>query len=487
MQRLVPLWRTWTGIDLQERNRNVTRFPRLLLAGLSGGTGKTIVSLGLTRAWARAGTLVQPFKKGPDYIDATWLGLAARRPCTNLDPFFLSAEKLRSLFHARMEGHEVALIEGNRGLFDGKDEHGSCSSAELARQLDVPVVLAIDCTKMTRTVAAIIQGCTTFEPGLRLAGVICNRTAGERHRSILRRSIEEHTDVPVLGMLPKLGDNPIPERHMGLMSDQEYDPSSYGGHDQALDAIADMIEDSLDMDALWNAASTANDFPEPAPLWPVPSAEKNVRIGYVHDEALWFYYRENLEALERSGAELVRLSLLSDEIWPDIHGLYLGGGFPETLAERLSNNARVRMRVKEFSRQGMPIYAECGGFMYLCETLEFDGRTYPMAGVFPVSTAFSPRPQGLGYTEAEVVRDTPFHAAGTRVLGHEFHYSRCVGARPSGLDFALRMERGKGMLDGMDGLLSGNTFAGYNHIHALAVPEWATRFVAAAERFKGID
>lgn len=463
---------------------NVAKLPRLLVAGLSGGTGKTIVSLGLTRAWARAGKAVRPFKKGPDYIDATWLGLAARRFCTNLDPYFLSEERLRSLFYNRMKGADVGLIEGNRGLFDGKDEYGSCSSAELARQLDIPVVLAIDCTKMTRTVAAIILGCVNFEPGLRLGGVICNRTAGERHRSILRRSIEEHTDVPVLGMLPKIKDNPIPERHMGLMSDQEYDPSSYGGRDHALDAIADTVEQWLDMDALWQMAQNAPGFVEPGSLWATPAAEKCVRIGYVHDEALWFYYQENLEALERAGAELVRLSLLSDDPWPEIDGLYLGGGFPETMALRLANQSRTRVRVKDFSEAGMPIYAECGGFMYLCDTLEYEGSVYPMAGVFPVATSFCPRPQGLGYTEAEATLENPFYARGTTVRGHEFHYSRCVHSDSSDLRLALRMTRGNGMLEGRDGLVSENTFAGYNHIHALAVPEWAPRFVAAARAYK---
>ncbi len=462
----------------------VAKLPRLLLAGLSGGTGKTIVSLGVTRAWARSGKTVRPFKKGPDYIDATWLGLAARNFCTNLDPYFLSGGRLRSLMHERMQGCDVGVIEGNRGLFDGKDEQGSCSSAELARQLDTPVVLAIDCTKMTRTVAAIVQGCANFEPGLKLAGVICNRTAGERHRSILRRSIEEHTDVPVLGMLPKLTDNPIPERHMGLMSDQEYDPSSYGGHDQALDAIADIAEDWLDMGGLWEIACNATDFPEPAPLWADPPAEKTVRIGYVHDEALWFYYQENLEALERAGAELVRLSLLNDKPWPEIDGLYLGGGFPETMALRLATQSRTRIHVKDFSEAGMPIYAECGGFMYLCDTLEYDGSIYPMAGVFPVSTSFCARPQGLGYTEAEAVEETPFYARGARVLGHEFHYSRCVTAKAADLKLALSMKRGGGMLDGRDGLFNNNTFAGYNHIHALAMPDWAPRFVAAARKYQ---
>lgn len=461
----------------------MSSLPRIVVAGLSGGTGKTIVSLGLAHAWSRRGLDVRPFKKGPDYIDAAWLGHAAGKNCTNLDPYFLSPDTVRALFHVRAAECDMAVIEGNRGLFDGKDEHGSCSTSELARQLDAPVILAIDCTKMTRTVAAIVQGCTAFEPGLRLAGVICNRTAGERHRSVLRKSIETHTDIPVLGMLPKM-ENPIPERHMGLVPDQEYAAESYTGYAQALDSIAHVAEDWLDMDAIFAAGVAAPKLAPPSvSLWSTEPAPKGVRIGYVHDDAFWFYYQENLEALEHAGAELVRLSLLDDEPWPDIHGLYIGGGFPETWAARLAANTDKRAKVRELSRAGMPIYAECGGFMYLCEFLEYQGERYPMSGVFPVSTSFCVRPQGLGYTEATVAAENPFYAVGEKLCGHEFHYSRCVSDDPQGLSFALKMDRGKGMHDGRDGLIRDNTYAGYNHIHALAVPGWAPAFVQAAQRF----
>jgi len=460
--------------------------PRLVLAGLSGGTGKTIISLALTRGFSRAGKKVAPFKKGPDYIDAQWLGVAAGRSCSNLDPFFHSEEIIRSVFWHKSRGLDLSLVEGNRGLFDGKDEHGSCSTAELARILGAPVILAIDCTKMTRTVAAIVHGCTLFEPGLNLAGVVLNRTAGERHRSILRKSIEMHTDIPVLGMLPKITHNPIPERHMGLMSDQEYDGCDHGKGQKALDALADMASEWLDMDAILSIAESAPDFgADPGPLFSGEPVKKTVRIGYVHDAALWFYYPENLEALEHAGAELVRLSILSDEPWPEIDGLYLGGGFPEVFAERISGNKGVLAHIRGLSDSGMPIYAECGGFMVLCRYLEFEGTRYPMADVFPVGTGFCPKPQGLGYTEAEVVLENPFFPKGETILGHEFHYSSCLTDGADGLDFSLRMKRGVGMLNGMEGLMKNRTVAGYNHIHALAVPEWARRLVAAASSVEG--
>jgi cobyrinic acid a,c-diamide synthase len=458
-----------------------TEFPRLVLAGLSGGAGKTIVSLGLARAWADAGLRVKPFKKGPDYIDAAWLGLAARHPSTNLDPGLMERDPLAALFLEKAAGAAISLVEGNRGLFDGKDVTGSCSTAELARTLRAPVALVIDCTKMTRTVAAIVQGCASFEPDIALAGVILNRTAGERHRSLLRRAIEEYTDVTVLGALPKLKQNPIPERHMGLWSDRELD----GDSDAALGELGRTMADCLDLERLLDEARSAPVLPRPdVDIWPRPEPGPQPTIGYVHDAALWFYYPENLEALERAGARLVRLSLLDDAPWPELHGLYLGGGFPETLAERLAANQARREAVRGLVFAGLPVYAECGGFMYLCERLEYEGRSWPMAGVFPLETGFCERPQGLGYTEAEVREDTPFFAAGDIVRGHEFHYSRCV--RPGGaenLRFALRMLRGNGMLDGRDGLRSQRTHAGYNHIFALGTPQWAPNFVRAARAY----
>lgn len=465
-------------------NTHHTTFPRLVLAGLSGGAGKTIVSLGLARAWAESGLQMKPFKKGPDYIDAAWLGLAAKKYCTNLDPGLLDRDALIALFQEKATGADLSLIEGNRGLFDGKDVSGSCSTAELARTLRAPVALVLDCTKMTRTVAAIVQGCAGFEPDIALAGVILNRTAGERHRSMLRRAIEQYTDVTVLGALPKLSENPIPERHMGLWSDLEMD----GDSDAALGALGRVMADCLDLDRLLDEARSAPELEKPeVAIWPTPAfdtaTEERPTIGYVHDAALWFYYPENLEALERAGARLVRLSLLDDAAWPELHGLYLGGGFPETLAEQLAAKVDRRNEVRDLVRAGLPVYAECGGFMYLCERLEYEGKTWPMAGVFPLETGFCARPQGLGYTEAEVLEDTPFFQAGDVLSGHEFHYSRCVSPAGSELHFALRMLRGNGMLDGRDGLRVANTQAGYNHIFALGTPQWAPGFVRAARAY----
>jgi cobyrinic acid a,c-diamide synthase len=401
-------------------------------------------------------------------------------------------EQVRGLFHEKSAGCDISVIEGNRGLFDGKDLTGSCSTAELARRLQAPVILVLDATKMTRTAAAIVAGCTAFEPGLTLAGVICNRTAGERHRAILRQTIEHYTDVPVLGMLPKMPDNPIPERHMGLLSNREH-----AGHAAILDAVADFVAEGVDLPRLADLARSAPDMPPPqgdaVPVWPASrdggAPGGRPRIGVVRDAALWFYYPENLEALSRAGAELVFVSLLDAAPWPEIDGLYLGGGFPETMAASLAGNGAVRERVQAFSRAGMPIYAECGGFMYLCRELRVDGEIFPMAGVFPLATTLCPRPQGLGYCRAVVRRENPFHPVGFELPGHEFHYSRCLASlddvpAPDQDAFCLDMQRGAGMLHGLDGLLENATFAAYTHIHALGAPHWAVNFANAAARFR---
>ncbi len=447
------------------------------MAGLGGGSGKTIVSLGLARAYQEQGLAVQTFKKGPDYIDAKWLSLASRSDTTNLDPFLLSPDILANLFRFRAQGADLALLEGNRGLYDGKDVEGSCSSAELAKLLRCPVIVVADCTKVTRTMAAIILGLTAFDPHVDIRGVILNRTAGCRHQNILRDSIEKYTDVRVLGILPKLAANPIPERHMGLISDAEHDVDPFA-------AIAACLRDHADLDACLAIARSAPVLnAEPAALYPPPETGATVRIGVARDAALWFYYQENFEALRNAGAELVEFSLLADGVVPDVDAVYMGGGFPETLAAGLVENASMRDSVRTCVEQGMPIYAECGGLMYLSRELLYAGTAYPMAGVFPLTTKVFEKPQGHGYMSSRVETPNPFYACQTRLTGHEFHYSRCIDIE-NVASFVFRVERGQGMTKGHDGVLHRNCLAGYTHMHALGNPAWATNFVAAARIFQ---
>ena len=453
--------------------------PRLVISGLSGGSGKTLVSLGLSRLFQRRGLAVQACKKGPDYIDYAWLALAARRPAACLDPYFLDDESLLRQFCRVCTGRpaDIAVIEGNRGLFDGRDVEGTCSTAHVARLLHAPVVLTMNCAKMTRTAAAIVSGMAHFEPGLHLAGVILNNVAGERHGAMLRRAVERYTDIPVLGILPRLRKNPLPERHMGLSLN-----SADCGTDAVLDALADMVEEHTDADTFLSLAESAPALPpvpDEAPASPCPAASRP-RIGYVQDKAMWFYYEENLDALRDAGAELIRLDLFDEAPWPAVDGLYLGGGYPELFADEISTSSHLA-HIRELSLSGRPVYAECGGFMLLCRALMLDDGPHAMAGIFPPQPRFFRRPQGLGYVTARVVADNPFHPKGSFWKGHEFHYSRCEwpqGRKPA---CCLELSPGTGMYEEngihYDGLLARRTFASWTHLFAPAVPHWAKNFV----------
>ncbi|MBW1677114.1 MAG: cobyrinate a,c-diamide synthase [Deltaproteobacteria bacterium] len=475
--------------------------PRILIAALRGGSGKTIVSLGLIASWRKRGMAITPFKKGPDFIDAGWLALAAGQPCYNLDTFLMPADQIHLSFSHRTLASDIAVIEGNRGLYDGIDLEGSTSTSELAKLLKVPVILLIDCTKSTRTVAAMVSGCLQFDPEVNIAGVILNRVAGARHESILRKSVGHYCALPVLGAIPKIKAEAFPERHMGLVPTPEHTWA-----DESIEKAAEMAEHYLDLDRLLSIARQA---PPLIPTYKIPpnppksplappfekggrggfrgiSGEPPPRIGVVRDAAFQFYYPENLEALEAAGAEVVALSALADPGLPSLDGLYIGGGFPETHAQALAENKGFRHDVRRLAEKGLPIYAECGGLMYLGESLVLDGVTYPMAGVFPVVFGVSKRPEGHGYTVFEVEKPNPYFRPGTQVRGHEFHYSNVLSWGGKAEDLAFRMTRGIGFADKRDGLCYKNTLATYTHVHALGTPSWAEAMVEACALYQGL-
>ncbi len=424
-----------------------------------------------------------PFKKGPDYIDAGWLALAAGRPCFNLDTFLISTDRIVESFLFHAAAGDVALIEGNRGLYDGIDLEGSTSTGELAKLLQTPVVLALDATKTTRTLAAIVGGCRQFDPAVGIGGVILNRVAGARHESILRRSIEHHCGVPVLGALPKLGGDHFPERHMGLVPTAE--------HRWARDSVASaaaVARNHLDLDALWKLAAqvpalSVEASSEDRPKEPQPLDADAPTIGVIRDSAFQFYYPENIEALQRCGGRVVFFSPLTEAPFPDLDGLYIGGGFPETHARALADNESFRRRLKALADDGLPIYAECGGLMYLGEKLILKEGEFPMAGVLPIVYGFSLRPQGHGYTVFRVERENPFFAVGEQLRGHEFHYSKVVEFRAADEAMAFSMERGKGLVRGRDGIVYRNVLATYSHIHAAGTPQWAPALIRQARKF----
>lgn len=446
------------------------------------------------------GNTIAPFKKGPDYIDAGWLSLAADRLCYNLDTFLCSSDVVIRSFCTHIRPSDLAIIEGNRGLFDGIDLTGSTSTAELAKLMGVPVILCLDCTKSTRTVAATLLGCLHFDADVAIEGVVLNRVAGPRHERIVRNSIEHHCGVKVVGAIGKLRKKDFPERHMGLVPTHEHQWAQ-----NAVAAAAKVVEDSVDLDVI---ATIAREKIQPSKqidrikpikrtsppdhLEPVtghaPVASKStaatVQIGIVRDSAFQFYYPENLEALTEAGANLVYVSPLSADPLPKLDGLYIGGGFPETHVELLSKNVDFRDTIKALAEKGFPIYAECGGLMYLGDAIVLEGISYPMAGVLPLVCGFSKRPQGHGYTMLKVERENPYFTVGTVIKGHEFHYSKVSEWYGMAEDLVFSMERGTGFFQGRDGVGLKNVLALYTHIHALGTPEWAPAMVRHAVQWQ---
>ena len=470
-------------------------FPRILISALRGGAGKTIVSIGITAAWKEAGKQITPFKKGPDYIDAGWLSLAAGRPCYNLDTFLIKKPHIFQSFlsHSRKDG--ISVIEGNRGLYDGIDIHGSTSTAELAKLLKAPVVLCIDCTKSTRTMAAAVLGCLKFDPDVAIKGVILNRVAGPRHENVLRKNIEQYCNVPVLGAIPKLDWEKFPERHLGLVPTPE--------HGCAMDAVHDASKIAaryLDLKALAEISVNAGAFSASEIAQEKPPFKEHIQhprqsgisdtirsapvIGIIKDSAFQFYYPENIEALHAAGAETMMISPFTSNDIPPVDALYIGGGFPETHAQELANHVTFRIQLKDLAENGLPIYAECGGLMYLGEALVLDQGTFPMAGVIPVVFGFSKKPQGHGYTVVSVEHENPYYKIGSEIKGHEFHYSKVIKWRGTDKDLVFGMKRGSGFLNKRDGVCYKNVLATYTHIHALGTPLWAEALVRNAMAYK---
>ncbi|HMA67939.1 MAG TPA: cobyrinate a,c-diamide synthase [Desulfosalsimonadaceae bacterium] len=458
--------------------------PRILIAALRGGSGKTVISIGIIAALSQRQKTVAPFKKGPDYIDAGWLSMAAGRFCYNLDHFLASSADVYRAFYSRLaaERPEIAVIEGNRGLYDGLDAEGTTSTASLAKLIRTPVVLCLDCTKSTRTMAAVLLGCLHFDPGVAVRGVILNRVAGSRHERILRTSIEQHCGVPVLGAIPKLDPEDFPERHMGLIPTPEHTLVN-----RAIETAALTVSRHVDLDKLLQTAADAGPL-HPPPEVSKPAADRGgetarilrpVKIGIIRDSAFQFYYPDNLQALEEAGAELVFVSPVSDKALPEVDALYIGGGFPETHAAMLAENSGFRSSLKSAAEAGLPIYAECGGLMYLGESLVLE-ESYPMTGVLPIVFGFSQKPQGHGYTRVFVDRENPYYPVGTQLRGHEFHYSRVLEWKGTADDMVFAMQKGKGIVNRRDGICRKNVLATYTHVHALGIPQWARVLVQRA-------
>ena len=454
---------------------------RIFISATHKSSGKTTVSIGLCAALRAQGSIVQPFKKGPDYIDPLWLGAASGRACHNLDFNTMTPGEIIQTVQRYSLNTDIALIEANKGLYDGMALDGSDSNAAIAKLTRSPVVLVVDTRGMTRGIAPLLLGYQAFDRDINIAGIIFNRVGGARHAAKLRESVEYHTDINVLGAVQNNPEMEIEERHLGLM------PSNESGEAEAQIArIRDLVAEQVDLDLLRGIAATAEEGVCNTPLRSegrgvlhTPSSHSPLRIGICRDPAFGFYYPGDLEALQQAGAELVPVNTLTDTALPDIDGLFIGGGFPETHMQQLAANVAMRESIRTAIDNGLPTYAECGGLMYLSRSLVWNGQQAAMVGIIPGDAVMHPKPQGRGYVKLQETADMPWPGGNMThtINAHEFHYSRLENLTATG-KFAYRMQRGTGIDGQHDGWIYRHLLASYTHMRDTSQFHWAQRFVA---------
>ncbi|MCL6621188.1 MAG: cobyrinate a,c-diamide synthase [Syntrophobacterales bacterium] len=441
------------------------------------GVGKTTLTLGLIAAFRRRGLVVQPFKVGPDFIDPGHHTQAAGRPSATLDGWMLPREENLAVFARWAAGAQVAVVEGVMGLFDGLDGQSEAgSTAQMAKWLRLPVLLVVDARSLARSAAALVLGFASFDPELCLAGVVFNRVGSPAHLEYLREAMAQVPQVPCLGGVPREEGVGIPERHLGLTTAEDHPLSP-----KYLERLADLVEAHLDLEGLWAALPEVPLPPQPPQAAPPPE----VRLGVARDRAFCFYYPDNLEWLRLSGAELVAFSPLQDRaLPPEVHGLYFGGGYPELAAAELAANTAFLADLRAKAAAGLPIYAECGGLMYLGEEIrDLQGTAHAMAGILPLRFRLRPRLAALGYREVTLAADTLLGPAGTVLRGHEFHYSDIVAA-DAALERVYCITPRRGGAGSREGYTRGNILASYIHLHFGSQPVAAAALVAACKKFK---
>lgn len=458
--------------------------PHLYISAAHKSAGKTICSVAITAALRQQGLRLQTFKKGPDYIDPLWLGHASGRDCHNLDFHTMLDDEICDLFVSTDEAADFSLIEGNKGLHDSVDAQGKFSNASLAMLLGAPVILVIDTRGMTRGVAAILRGLVEFEPAVRFAGVILNQVGGERHAGKLRAAIENYTDLSVLGVLPRHDSLVIPAAHLGLVPANENGQSA-----RVVAAMAGLARDHLDLHRIVAAGGHAREPSAPAHGVDDPPRSHSLRLGVARDEAFGFYYPGDLASLENAGAQLVNIDTLRDPNLPDVDGLFLGGGFPERHMHALEANRSLRRDIRVAIEDGLAVYAECGGLMYLSRQLAWGDERAEMVGALSLDIVMHDRPQGRGYVHLRETPHAPWphvnneHAEieGSEVRAHEFHYSQVCNVAMD-LRFAYEVTRGHGVDGHHDGIVYKNTLASYSHLRATRQNQWTRRFIAHVDR-----
>ena len=450
------------------------KIARILIAGERSGVGKSTVVTGVLGALAEAGVKVQPFKVGPDYIDPGHHAIAIGEPSRNLDTWLMGEGGVVESLLRGSKGKELAVIEGAMGLYDGISGGYEGSSAHIAKLTSSPVVLLVDASKIAGSIAALVSGYRSFDPGLSFAGVVLNNVGSEAHARMLGEAIESRTGLPVLGWLPRNSDVEIPERHLGLI------PAAERQEQELYLRLAEFVREHVDLEAIMRAARDAPPLPDP----PVEEGEEpTVRVGVALDRAFSFYYWENIELLRSAGAEVVFFSPIGDRTLPEVDGLYIGGGFPEVYAPEIAKNRKLMREIRKKSGKDMPIYAECGGMMYLTrELLDLEGKAHEMAGVFDAVAEMTPKLQAVRYTLARAALNTPFFREGEILKGHEFHYSR-IADFAGDISFAYSLQRGVGISDHRDGFISNATLASYMHLHFAGSRDFLKSFIAACASY----
>lgn len=434
------------------------------LSAAHKSSGKTMVSLGLCDAFSKRKLKVQSFKKGLDYIDPIWLALASKNPCYNLDFYTMTKKEIQQTYHQYSQDASVSLIEGNKGLFDGLNTLGGDSNADLANLLDLPVVLVVDATGITRGIAPLLQGYINFD-NTRIAGVIINKVATKRHEAKLIQAIEHYTDLSVFGSIYRDNKLFVEERHLGLKPANEDSRAL-----ENIDKIGNRIEAEVDIVSLLGLKQE-----NPSNNTPTIKPKKTVKIAIAKDQSFGFYYADDLQALQDNGAEIVYFDAINDLALPKADGLFIGGGFPEVYAQALSNNKTLLADIKQKIQTGLPTYAECGGLMYLTRSINTDLGDFPMVGIIPADTVMQKKPVGRGYVQL-VPNQHPWLKSTSQINAHEFHYSKLINLDDK-MNYAYTVNRGMGIYKQKDGIILHNLLASYAHIKNTKQSGWVEDFL----------
>ena len=455
------------------------KIPRIVIGGTHSGVGKTSVAVGVMGALARKGRKVQGFKIGPDFLDTSFHTAVTGRPSRNIDSWMIPRKKIPLIFASGCEGADVAIIEGVMGVFDGVDgKSETASTSEVAKMLKAPVILVIDAYGLAGSAAALVLGYKGLDPKMQLSGVILNRVAGDAHAEMCRDAIKRHSKVPVLGAIPVNRDIALPERHLGLVPATEMD------NRKVLDRIIDHVESHVDLDRIEGLARSAVQLPAAKKMKVRHGKDRNEAvIAVARDRAFNFYYQENLDRLVEAGARLEFFSPTEDKVIPEnASGLYIGGGYPELYASGLAANHAMLDSVAKYAEDGMPIYAECGGLMYLTKSIQdLDGVEHRTVGLLDAKTSMVRR-LTLNYTLAKATRPNILTRTGNLVRGHEFHFSALKDV-PRDAEFAYELKRGVGIGDGRDGWTCYSTLASFMHTNFASDERMAERFVEACNKY----